>query len=796
MRHQRFASLFALLLFSGSLFATPRVQDRISSPINDAKVSLLKGDLHPRARTAFDQGSVPATFAMQHLLLSFKRSAEQDSALDQLIAEQQIPASPKYHKWLTPEEFGDQFGLSQSDYAKVVAWLQSRGLAVSGTSRSRTWIAFDGTAAQVAAVFHTQIHQYLVNGKLHYANATEPAIPSALADVVAGVRLHNFKPKARSHRLKPNFTSDQSSNHYLSPDDFATIYDLHGLYNAGIDGTGQKIAVMGQTKVDFTNVTTFRTLSGLPTNAPKDVPIGVTSSNSGDLDEAYLDIEWAGAVAPKAQIIYVHADSLQSSGAFDALNNAITNNLAPVISISYGDCEANFSSNDVNTITGWLKQANAQGQTVVTPSGDDGAADCDYPATSTASVTVATHGLAVDIPSSFPYATAVGGTTFNEGTGDYWNTTNNSTYGSAKSYIPEVAWNDTLADIANGGTSFSATGGGKSKLFPKPSWQTGTGVPADNARFVPDIAFAASVDHDGYLTCAPGFCVMPTKFPDGFRDANNQFLSVVGGTSAGVPAFAGIVALINQKMGESQGNLNPVLYSLASTNPSVFHDVTTGDNKVPCASGSPDCPSGGGTIGFLAGTGYDMTTGLGSVDAGALVNAWPGTFPDFNFAGTSPSTTLAHGTSGTQTLTFTPLNGYSGNLTLTCKVSSGLGGTTCSLPATVAANGTATLTINASSSLASLPRNEPFGWQSSASFALFAGVVVVAGTKSRKKAAMLLTLLIIAAMISMVACGGGGSTSSSGGGGGSKVTSLNGDIIVTATDGTIAHSVRFNLTVN
>jgi subtilase family serine protease len=801
MRYHRCTPLFALLLLlSNFTFAESKTRDRVLAPISDSKIAALKGGVHPRARAELDKGNVPGWFAMQHMMLSFKRTSEQEASLASLLGELLNPASPKFRQWLTPEQFADQFGVSASDYAKVVAWLQSRGFTVSGTARSRTWIAFDGTAAQVASTFHTQIHQYQVNGRLQYANATEASIPAALVGVVGGVRLHTFKPKARSRRLKPEFSSNQSTNKFLVPDDFATIYDLHGLYNAGIDGTGQKIAVMGQTAVDYSNVTTFRSMSGLPASTVTDQFIGAgnPTQNQSDLDEAYLDIEWSGAVAPKAQIIYVHSDSLTGGGAFDALSDAISNNRAPVISISYGDCEPNFAPNDLTAIAGWLQEANAQGQTVVAPSGDDGAADCDYPKTSSASVTTATHGLQVDVPASFPYSTAVGGTTFNEGTGTYWNSTNNSVYGSALSYIPEVVWNDTLADIGNGGKSFAASGGGKSTLFTKPKWQTGTGVPSDDARFVPDIALAGSVDHDGYLTCSPGFCVKPTNFPDGFRDANNQYLSVVGGTSAGVPAFAGIIALINQKTGHSQGNLNPTLYAMAATKPAAFHDITSGDNKVPCAAGTLNCASGG-TIGYSAGVGYDPTTGLGSVDASALVNGWtdPAPSADFTILNTSPSMVITHGNTGTASLSFYAESGFSGPLNLTCTVSTSLGSTQCSFSpsTTVTPNGAVTVSIKATSQLAGARSNHlPFALATSLA-ALF-GVVLVAGKGSRKGLDVISSVVISALLLLMMAGCGGGSSSSSSSSGTGGTTPLTGTVIVQATNGTITHSSVINVTVN
>ena len=797
MRLRRFIPLVVVILlcsFNSLLVAQSKLRDRVTAKIDNSSLAELKGGRSPRARTQFDRGAATPSLAMKHMVLSLQRSAEQEQALARLLADLQNPASPKFHQWLTPEQFAAQFGVTENDYNKTAAWLQSQGFTITDTARSRTWIAFDGSAAQVSSAFHTQIRQYLVNGKLHYANASNPAVPAALSSVVGGVRLHDFKPRARaiSRKLKPNFTSDQSGNHFLTPDDLATIYDIQGLYNAGIDGTGQKIAVMGQTSIVMSNVTTFRSLSGLSVNNPTVILNGPDPGViDGDDTEAYLDLEWAGAVARKAQIIYVNSGGTPS-GAFDALKYAIDHNTAPVISISYGDCEPNFAPSDLTTIAGWLQEANAQGQTVVGPSGDDGAADCDYPASSTASVTTATHGLAIDIPASFPYVTAIGGTTFNEGTGTYWNATNTASGGSAKSYIPEITWNDTVADIAGGATSFAATGGGKSIVFSKPAWQVATNIPSEDVRFVPDISFSASVDHDSYLTCIPDFCTNG----NGFRDANNQYLGAVGGTSAGVPVFAGVVALINQKTGHSQGNVNATLYSMAATTPAAFHDVTNGDNKVPCTSGTKDCASGG-SIGYSAGIGYDMTTGLGTVDVSALVNAWAvpsAPAADFTILNTDPTLTLTHGTTGTVSMSFYGENGFSGTLNLTCTVATSLGSTTCSVPATVTPNGAATVTIKASSTLGtSASSRTKFGWETGLGAAF--GFVFMAGRRSRKRLALLTMMVILGLMAFAAGCGGGG--------GGSSTTPpststspLNGTVTVTATNGTVSHSSVIKLTVN
>ena len=362
-------------------------------------------------------------------------------------------------------------------------------------------------------------------------------------------------------------------------------------------------------------------------------------------------------MARNAKLIYVNS----KNALFTSLQYAVDQNLAPVISISYGLCEAQFSSTDIATLTAMGQQANAQGQTIVSSSGDSGAADCDYSADPNNPVKSATHGYAVDVPASLPYVTGMGGTEFSEGddTGatQYWNGTNNGNNGSAISYIPEMVWNDTVAD-----GSLAATGGGVSTLFTKPSWQTGAGVPADGQRDVPDVALSSSADHDGYLICSRSSCV------NGYR-RSDQTLNVIGGTSAAAPTFAGIVALLVQQTNQPQGNVNPVLYGLAASAPNAFHDITTGDNMVPCTQGTKDCPAGG-MIGYSAGPGYDLTTGLGSVDVGALAAAWNGpTNPDFSLTAQSASLTITRGTPVTDVLTLTGLGGFSGSVNLTCTVS-------------------------------------------------------------------------------------------------------------------------------
>lgn len=744
------------------------------------------------ARPEFDQGTLAPDKMLQRVTIFFQRTAAQQQDLEKLLAEQQDRTSSNYHNWLTPQQFGERYGVSDGDLNKVKDWLVSQGFTIDDVAPGHGWITFSGSAGQIASAFQTELHQYEVNGAVHFANGTEPQVPAAVAGVVAGIRnLNDFRPRPRAIRqLHPQFTSSISGNHYIAPDDLARIYNLSGLYAAGIDGTGQKLAVMGQTDIKLSDIATFRSASGLSANTPTVVLVpgskdpGVVTD---ELGEASLDVEWAGAVARNAQIIYVNS----ANGVLDSLQYAVSQNLAPVLSISYGACEPSWSSSDLQWLTSLGQQANAQGQTIVAPSGDDGAADCDY-ASGTTPVTVAKQGLAVDLPAALPYATGVGGTTFSEGNGTYWNSTNNGRNGSALYYIPEVAWNDTTYEIANGG-SLSASGGGVSTKFAKPAWQTGTGVPGDGMRDVPDLSFGASVNHDGYLICSNGDCVT------GFRNTDST-LDVAGGTSAGVPIFAGMVALLNHKMGVAQGNVNPRLYTLHNQAPYIFHDVTSGDNKVPCQAGTTDCPNGG-SIGYTAGAGYDQVTGLGSVDAYSLVNNWNSATglasADFGiefFDATAIS--LTRGTPVTMPVILHRFNGFSGTVALTCSVT-GITGATCTVnPTSVTPDGMVTMTVTASTTTGALrfPGKSPLApWETAFGVAAILGMGQA--RRNRRKWLLAAGLLVLLAF-SVASCGGGGSSSSSNSSTPSTPTAQSGVVTVQATSGAITHSAQLAVSVN
>ena len=642
------------------------VQNRIVGGVGAAKVAMSQS-VSPKVSKATDLGAADGSVALSSMTLRFNMTDAQKAALTQLLIDQQDPASTKYHQWLTPEQFAAQFGISSADMTTVSNWLTSQGFKITNAARSRTFIQFSGTVAQAQTAFQTNIHKLSVNvgGSVeeHLANVTAAALPSGIAGVVgsvAGLNDFRLKPRLHAHQVQanadPKFTSSISGNTYIAPGDFYTIYDVKPLLSSSINGTGITIAVAGQTDISLSDVTAFRTAAGLSTNLPTVKLYGADpGTQSNDIDEAQLDVEWSGAVAPSASILYVN-----SSNVIDSLVDIIDNKLAPIASISYGDCESGTGASEINTLNQAFMQANAEGITVLGPAGDSGATDCDY------QVTTATQGLAVDFPASSPYVTGLGGTMFNEGGASYFGTTNDANGGSAISYIPEEVWNETAVSLAAGGT-IAAGGGGLSSFFTKPTWQVGTGVPNDFARDVPDVSLNAAADHDGYLFCSQGSCV------NGFRTSatptssctTGNCLDVVGGTSVSTPAFAGIMALVQQKIGAATANANPVIYALANSSyySTVFHDVTVGNNASPCTAGSTDCPSGG-SIGYNATTGYDLATGWGSVDAFNLANSWTLVTPNTGgTAGTELSTTtvtasLASVTSGAAvTITATVANG-------------------------------------------------------------------------------------------------------------------------------------------
>src|SRR5262245_20464724 len=233
----RTRSFLLLILVAGTLRSAP-------------SSVLVRGHIHRMAQPRFDRGQVADLFQMNYVSMMFKTTPEQQNALDLLIEQQQDPSSPNFHHWLTPKEFGDRFGLNSAQYDKIVAWLQERGFTIHEAPESRNWLAFTATAGQLREAFNLRIHEYVVNGNVHYAPANEPSVPAEFANVVLGFRsLHNFRAKSRM--IRPRLTDNTNNVHALAPDDFATIYNVRGAYSSSLTGAGQKIAVIGQTDIQL-----------------------------------------------------------------------------------------------------------------------------------------------------------------------------------------------------------------------------------------------------------------------------------------------------------------------------------------------------------------------------------------------------------------------------------------------------------------------------------------------------------------------------------------------------------------
>jgi len=698
--------------------AAPAVPARITQAIDDTQLVTLKGNVQLQARPEFDKGPVSDAQPMKRMMLLLRRSPEQQAALTQLMAGQLSKESPNFHKWLTPVQFGQQFGPADADIQTVTDWLTRQGFQGIKPANGRTVIEFSGTVAQVRNTFHTEIHNFVVDGKTYSANVSDPQIPVALSPVVAGiVSLHNFPRKSFRHDAgihtvtrdshgTPQFTTATGCGtgatpqcFFVGPADFAKIYNVP----AALDGTGVTIGIVGDSNIDPNDAVHFRTVFGLsPTTGPAiivDGPDPGISGPQGDEGEGDLDVQISGMVAPKAAIDFVVAEgTLTALGTDIATLRLVDDNLADVISESFGSCELALNNN--NTIgfyqSVW-EQAAAQGTSVMVSAGDNGSAACDDFHTEA----VATGGLAVNGVASTIFNVAVGGTDFDDFTTqtNFWNLTNAAgTLESAKGYIIERTWNDSCAATTTAGTlntvcanptNITAGSGGPSGgpdhnviAVPKPAYQTAL-TPADGVRDLPDVSLFASngpQSHSFYPVCeadaAPGQPVC----------TGNQFvIGGAGGTSASSPAFAGIMALINQKLGGRQGNANVVLYQLAanavnaasSCNSSAqalagsatcaFYDITVGNNSVPCQGNTADCSSpAAGTNGVLvdpanpttpawtAKTGYDFATGLGSVNVTNLAAQWATAVGAFK--GTTTGLTLNGGTTTVTTTHGTPVN--------------------------------------------------------------------------------------------------------------------------------------------
>jgi len=652
-----------------------------SGPLDETQAVTLTGNVNPLAQPEFDQGQVSAETRMDRMLLLLKLSPAQQAELDALVEAQQNSTSPLYHHWLTPAEFGARFGASSRDVAQVAAWLAAHGFVVDEIPAGNRLVMFSGTAAQVFDAFHTQIHHYQVDGIAHIANAQDPQIPTALSGVVGGVvsfgdfrrtsqiKLRTILPAQTASGPSPLYSS--GSTHYLSPKDFAAIYNLNPLYQAGTAGAGVSIAIAGRSNINLGDVASFRSLSSLAANTPSVI---VTGRDPGlvanDQDESTLDVEWAGAVAPSAAVSLVTAASTSATDGIDLASQYIVNHaIAPIVSVSYGSCEQYMGSSELAFYNSLWQQAASQGMTVFVASGDAGAAGCSL-GDSAKGKQAAVNGLC-----SSPYSTCVGGTEFNEGSNSaqYWASSNSAGLSSALGYIPEEVWNESAA---NSGGGLWASGGGASNVYAQPSWQAavaGAGA-ANGMRAVPDVALSAAC-HDGYLV------------------NENGSTWVISGTSAATPSFAGIMALVVERMGGlGQGSANPKFYSLVNAESDPFHPTLSGNNSVP------------GVTGFWAnGAAYNLATGLGSVDAATLAGSWSPVFeepPKLALTSATNLITVSQGGTATVRISAVPGGSFAGAMSFsTAGLGPGLTAVWSANPLTASVSGTTntvTLTLTAS----------------------------------------------------------------------------------------------------
>jgi uncharacterized membrane protein len=674
--HRTKVCLSALFLVLSGILTLSAQAQRV---INDADRVTLHGNTHPLARAEFDRGSANANLPMKNMIMLLSARTGAQAELDQLLAQQQDPSSPNYHKWLTPAEFGAKFGPTDQDIADLSGWLTRNGFKIEEVANGRMWINFSGNVQKVERAFQTNIRQFEVNGKMHHANATDPSMPRAFVGLVQGVvSMNDFEkhPNSTASQLPPDFNA-ATGEHFLAPGDVSIIYNVFPLYSQvpAIDGTGTSVAIVGRTNINIADVTYFRSFFGLPPNNPT---ILINGADPGDLGgneetEADLDVEWAGAIAKNATVNFVvSASTLTTDGVDLSAQFIVNNNISPVMSTSFGQCEANLPASENAFWNTLWAQAAAQGITSFVSAGDSGAAGCD-PAGNASGTQVGVNGLA-----STPNNIAVGGTEFNDASGNFWNASNSPVdQSSALGYIPENVWNES--GNAVGGSGLFATGGGASSLYTKPTWQTGFAVPADGQRDIPDVSLSAAT-HDGYLIV------------QGHTDTSSG-LFAVGGTSASSPTMASMMALVIQKTATLQGNANPVFYSMANNQFNggigIFHDVTNGDNSVP------------GVTGFTANVGYDLASGWGSPDIAQMVNFWNNNAGQSSFTlNASPSSQIvAQNSSTTFLVTVVPANNYTG--TISFSVTGLPAGASASFsPATITTSGTTTLTITTAATTA------------------------------------------------------------------------------------------------
>lgn len=676
--------------------------DRVNAAADFGNKVQLGGHLpawvRPRAQSAAKAVDLNAPMK---LVITLQRDPAVQAAFEKLLADQQDRSSPLYHQWLTPQQIGDLYGPTQNDVDAVVSWLSAQGLTVESITPSRMQINVNGSTSVVANAFRTSFAYYKVGDEERLSAVSSPFLPAALAPVVLAIDgltetisrpQHHVQAVAvpfsghaqKSGDLSPQYSS--GSTHYVTPGDFNTIYDLASVVSGGNTGAtigpaAQHIAIIGRSRVAAGDISYFNSLFlggtyNLNTIVASPGSDPGTTSN-GDQGEATLDVQRVIGTAHGAQADLVVSASSGTDGVTLAMQYNVNTLLDPIMSVSFGLCEANVSPSNITSMDTFFSQAAAEGIATFVSSGDSGAAGCDTSFTAPpASQTISPNYLCAS-----SYVTCVGGTEFNDTANPsaYWSSTNTPTGAngleSALSYIPEGAWNEPGS---SGSYIVAGTGGGVSSVITKPSFQTGTGVPADGHRDTPDLAFT-SAGHDGYIGC----------LAYSGADCSTGYITVFSGTSAAAPGMAGIAALLNTKLGAKQGNLNPTIYRLAATTPSAFHDVTVTSSGVSgcanttpsmCNNSTPGSASSltGGAAGYLVTTGYDLATGWGSLDVANFLNA--AGISDFTVTSSHSGNFKAGDTGDTLTLTATNSGGItsSGTVTVTDTLPSGLTATALS----------------------------------------------------------------------------------------------------------------------
>jgi subtilase family serine protease len=839
------AGIFSFFLFAGTIAAFAQApQNRLVEAINANSAVALPGTANPRVAAQSPTGRMSPATPIAGITMYFRPTAEQKAELDALVQAQQTPGSPEFHQWLTPAEYAGLFGLSSSDLAKVAGWLTSQGFNVERVGNSHTSITFSGTAAQVENAFHTEMQQYVVDGEKHFSNATDLSVPAALGGVVLSVRnLDDFRPQpqvryhtAGADGARPAFTGAQTDQHFLTPDDVATIYDITPAYNLGDTGSGVTIAVVGQSAINVADIENFQKAMGFTVKDPTVILVpasGTSAISPGDESESDLDLEYSGGVGRGASIDFVYTGT--SENVFDSLQYAIENDIAPILSMSYGACEQTVSASNFTALEGILEQGASQGQSLIAAAGDDGSTSC-YGETTLSSTEQ--EELSVNYPASSGYATGLGGTEFpandvEASNSTYWKQASGSdVISSALSYIPEQVWNDDSAAIAaqyGAQYALSAGGGGVSTLASRPSWQTGVaGLASGNFRLVPDISLDSSADNAGYLYCTSDTSAWSTgqkaSCNSGFRDSSTQDLTVAGGTSFAAPIFAGMLSVINQKTASSgEGVAASMLFKLAgnaATYALAFHDITSGSNK--CTAGTKYCSTAGASE-YPATADYDEASGLGSVDFMNLMTAWAGTTTgggggtgSFTLAATA--VTVSQGSSAASTVSITPKDSYAGTVGFTASsTSTSLNTYGCyaisNTAVTAGTVATATLTVYTSQSacsvsgvhsfarngtIASIPNRAPMGEGIPLGAAALAGLLCFGFRKSRVRMWTVMSCLMLFAMVGLTV-GCGSSSGTTGGGTSTDVAAGTYTVTLTGTDtttSTITASTTFSVTVN